>query len=399
MKYYLIAGEASGDLHASRLMAALKEQDPAAEFRYFGGDAMMAQGGTLVRHYKELAYMGFVQVVLHAHTILRGMKQCKDDLRAWQPDALILVDYPGFNLRIARYVHDLHLCPVFYYISPKIWAWKERRIKEIRRNVDCLLSILPFEVDYFKQKHNYDIHYVGNPTVDEIHDYRLQAVSQPKSKSQPVIALLPGSRLQEIRSNLPIMLDAVKPYADHYMIHLAVAPSLSWEAVYAPIIAKSGVNVQPAEGSTFDLLSTATAALVTSGTATLETALLRVPQVVCYYVMAGHLASWARRHLLRVPFISLVNLIAGHEVVPELVADGMTADNVRRHLASILPDGERRAEMLNGYEEVAAKLGPEGAPARAAKIITQFQPSARPLVASTLRRTLNPNPSTLNLNP
>lgn len=384
MKYYLIAGEASGDLHASHLMRALKEQDSAAEFRFFGGDMMAAEGGTLVRHYRDLAYMGFVQVALHLRTILRGMKQCQQDILSWGPDVLILVDYPGFNLKIARFIKQHFSAlgeksiPVFYYISPKIWAWKEHRINAIRRDVDELFSILPFEVDFFEKKHNYPIHYVGNPTVDEVDAYKkghsdsiasIAPVAPISSVSdKPIIALLAGSRKQEVRDNLTRMIEAARPYADSYELVLAGAPGLTPED-YRPYL--NDVPVTILYGKTYDILSQATAALVTSGTATLETALFRVPQVVCYYINFGKIVSAIRPYFLKVKYISLVNLIADKEVVPELVADGMTVENCRRHLASILPGGSARQAQLDGYDEMARRLGEPGAPRRAAKLIVE----------------------------
>lgn len=375
MKYYLIAGEASGDLHASHLMRALKEQDAEAEFRFFGGDMMAAEGGTLVRHYRDLAYMGFVQVALHLRTILNGMRQCQQDILAWHPDLLILVDYPGFNLKIARFIKQHFSAlgekgiPVYYYISPKIWAWKEHRINAIRRDVDELFSILPFEVDFFEKKHHYPIHYVGNPTVDEVDAYQ-RANSEVASNSidyrKPIIALLAGSRKQEVKDNLTRMIEAARPYADRYELVLAGAPGLTPDD-YRPYL--NDVPVTILYGQTYDILNRATAALVTSGTATLETALFRVPQVVCYYMRLGRLVSAIRPYFLKVRFISLVNLIADREVVPELVADGMTVENLRHHLASILPGGSARQAQLDGYEEMARRLGDPGAPRRAAKLM------------------------------
>ena len=389
MKYYFIAGEASGDLHASHLIAALKTEDPAAEFRGFGGDLMQAEGMTLVRHYRDLAYMGVIDVVLHARTILRGMRQCKNDLAAWHPDVVILVDYPGFNLKIARYVHDRQLCPVYYYIAPKLWAWKERRIKAIRRDVDEIFSILPFEVDFFEGKHHYPIHYVGNPTVDEVAEYKAQAPElhgpidrtfQRITKGAPIIAILCGSRQQEIRDNLPRMLAAAKPFADRYRLIIAGAPSIE-PATYDKYTA--GYEVDVLYDQTYALLSHSTAALVTSGTATLETALLRVPQVVCYYMQAGLLVSIARKFVLKIPYVSLVNLVAGREVVPELIARGMTVEACRHHLESILPGGCAREAQLRGYEEMAAKLGEPGAPQRAARLMIQALSSASPSSQNT----------------
>lgn len=368
MKYFLIAGEASGDLHAAHLMQALQRQDPRAEFRFYGGDEMQRVGGRLLCHYKHLAYMGFIPVLLHLRTILHGMKRCKMQIAEWKPDVVILVDYPGFNLKIARFVTKETLCPVFYYISPKIWAWKEHRIKAIRRDVTHLYSILPFEVSYFKERHNYPITYVGNPTVDEVAAYRQ---SHPAAETdEKLIALLPGSRRQEIEDNLSRMLQAVAPLREKgFRLAVAMAPAMPRE-VYENIFERSSVDMQAVEmveGNTYGLLSRASTALVTSGTATLETALFRVPQVVCYYVACGRFVSFLRRHLLKVPYVSLVNLVCGREVVPELVADGMTVANLRATLFPLLPGGSKRGEMLEGYEDMARKLGEPGAPERAAK--------------------------------
>ncbi|MBP3830217.1 MAG: lipid-A-disaccharide synthase [Bacteroidaceae bacterium] len=392
MKYYVIAGEASGDLHASHLIAALKQEDPEAQFRGFGGDLMAAEGTTLVRHYRELAYMGFVAVALHARTILRGLQQCKDDIVAWHPDVVILVDYPGFNLKIAKFVHSIALCPVYYYIAPKLWAWKEYRIKSLRRDVDELFSILPFEVDFFEGKHGLPVHYVGNPTVDEVEawkrrkdeeslemkneEYKLAAnpdgyplsSSFTRSPSYPLIALLAGSRKQEIRDNLPRMIAAAQPFTDKYALVIAGAPGIEPD-YYNKYIGTHKVEI--VYGKTYELLSKATAALVTSGTATLETALFRVPQVVCYFMKAGWLASLGRKLFIKTPFISLVNLVAGYEVVPELVADQMSVDSCRHYLESILPGGTAREAQLKGYELTAQRLGQPGAPQRAAKLMVE----------------------------
>lgn len=366
MKYFLIAGEASGDLHAAHLMKALQAEDPQAEFRFYGGDEMRQAGGTLLQHYRQLAYMGFVQVALHLPTILRGMRECKQHLKDWQPDVVILIDYPGFNLKMAKFVKQQLNCPVFYYISPKIWAWKEHRIRDIRQYVDRLFSILPFEIDFFEQKHHYPISYVGNPTMDEVTAYT-EAHGKPQPDGQ-TLALLPGSRSQEVNDNLSRMLQATAPLTNYRLV-IAVAPALPRQ-LYHDIIAGSGIDaarITLTEGRTYELLSHATAALVTSGTATLETALFRVPQVVCYYIRGGWLVSRLRPYFLKVPFISLVNLIAGREVVPELVADGMNVRQIRSCLTAILPGGPQREAQLQGYEEVARRLGQAGAPRRAAR--------------------------------
>lgn len=369
MKYYLIVGEASGDLHASHLMAALKEEDPRAEFRFFGGDMMAAVGGTMVKHYKELAYMGFIPVLLHLRTIFANMKRCKEDIVAWSPDVVILVDYPGFNLDIAKFVHAKTKIPVYYYISPKIWAWKEYRIKNIRRDVDELFSILPFEVEFF-EGHQYPIHYVGNPTVDEVTAFKAanpetfaDFISDNELADKPIIALLAGSRKQEIKDNLPDMIRAASAFPDYQLV-LAAAPGISPE-YYAEFV--KGTNLQVIFGRTYRLLQQADVALVTSGTATLETALFRVPQVVCYHTPVGKLVSFLRKHILKVKFISLVNLIAGREVVRELVADTMTVENMRNELKRLLFQEDYRRKMLDGYEEMVRLLGPAGAPRHAAR--------------------------------
>jgi lipid-A-disaccharide synthase len=388
LKYYLIAGEASGDLHASHLMQSLKKQDADAQFRFFGGDLMAAVGGTLVKHYRELAYMGFVPVLLHLRTILRNMKMCKQDIATWHPDVVILVDYPGFNLNIAKFAHRLRQTPeyaklkVYYYISPKIWAWKEYRIKNIKRDVDELFSILPFEVPFFEQKHHFPIHYVGNPTAQEVREY-LQALSATPSSVEaalaplaqgrltgaPVIALLAGSRKQEIKDNLPAMIAATRHLADRYDIVLAGAPSIE-PAYYGPFLA--GTHVALVVNKTYPLLSKAVAALVTSGTATLETCMFRVPQTVCYYTPLPRIIGFLKRSFLKVRFVSLVNLIADREVVRELVADTFSVENIRQELERILPGGDQRQRMLADYEEVHRCLGESHAPDEAARIMVHL---------------------------
>ena len=361
MKYYLIVGEASGDLHASHLMRALKDIDAEAEFRFFGGDLMTAVGGTRVRHYKELAYMGFIPVLLHLRTILRNMKMCKQDVVDWHPDCLILVDYPGFNLKIAEFVKSHTNIPVYYYISPKIWAWKEYRIKNIKRDVDQLFSILPFEVDFFEKKHHYPIHYVGNPTADEVRAF-LQ--SSPVANKESIIALLAGSRKQEIKDNLPAMLQAVKPYENNYQIVVAGAPGIE-PSYYQQFMQGSQADI--VFGQTYALLAKSHAALVTCGTATLETCLFGVPQVVCYKIPMPAVLGFLRRHFLKVKYVSLVNLVAGREVVKELLEDFSVA-NIRSELQKIL-SGPDRDRMLQGYQEVKQALGDEKAPDNAARLI------------------------------
>ena len=374
MKYYLIVGEASGDLHASNLMKALMAEDPEAEFRFFGGDLMTAVGGTCVKHYRELAYMGFIPVLLHLRTIFSNMDRCKHDIEAWKPDVLILVDYPGFNLKIAAYIKKHTQIPIYYYISPKIWAWKEYRIKNIRRDVDKLFSILPFEVDFFRG-HHYPVDYVGNPCVDAVDSF-LRTDTETKEQfcqrlnlesSRPIIALLAGSRKQEIKDNLSRMMEASRSFPQYQFV-IAGAPGIDPE-FYGHYLSDGAKIVF---GETYRLLCHSEAALVTSGTATLETALFRVPQVVCYYTAAGKLVSFLRRHILKVKYISLVNLVSGSEVVTELVADGMTVDNIRRELSAIIEGGSRRIQMLSGYDRMIQILGTPGASERAAKLMVKY---------------------------
>ncbi|MCQ2111048.1 MAG: lipid-A-disaccharide synthase [Bacteroidaceae bacterium] len=371
MKYYLIAGEASGDLHASNLMKALLQKDTEAQFRFFGGDMMSSVGGERVRHYRDLAYMGVWPVITHLGIILRSRKECFRDISTWHPDVVILIDYPGFNLEIARMVRSELGIPVYYYISPKIWAWKGYRIKNIRRDVDELFSILPFEVEFFR-KHDYPIHYVGNPCVDAVHSYlkNADAVSLTGS-GRPVLALLAGSRRQEIDRNLPMMLQAVSgiPEAAAYDLVLAGAPGIDPD-FYGKYLKNTDVKVF--FGKTYDILRAASAALVTSGTATLETCLFRVPQVVCYSMPCGKIVSAFRGRVLKVKFVSLVNLIAGREVVPELVAADMNVQNIRKELGPLLSDTATRKEQSAGYEEVISTLGPAGASEKAAEQMVEL---------------------------
>lgn len=378
MRYYLIAGEASGDLHASNLMAELKRQDSAAEFRFYGGDKMAAVGGTLVKHYRELAYMGFIPVLMHLPTILMGMRQCKADIARWQPDVVILVDYPGFNLDIAKYVHQQGFCKVYYYISPKIWAWKEYRIKNIRRDVDELFSILPFEVDWFKER-GYEVHYVGNPCVDAVEEWKREEKEKADSSSvsrasedmdeRKQIAILAGSRRQEIKDNLRMMLECAATF-EGYKIVIAGAPNIE-ETYYRKYIPRN-VQAEVRFGQTYQILSESEAALVTSGTATLETAILKVPQVVCYATPVGKFISWLRSKVLKVKYISLVNLVVNKEIVQELVADRMTKENIITCLGNILRGGKARQRMLDDYEEMNQKLGGAGASRRAAELMVRL---------------------------
>ena len=373
MRYYLIVGEASGDLHASHLMRSLQAVDPAAEFRFFGGDLMTAVGGTRVKHFKELAYMGFIPVLLHLRTIFRNMAFCKKDIVEWAPDVVILVDYPGFNLNIAKFLKSKTHIPVYYYISPKIWAWKEYRIKNIKRDVDELFSILPFEVNFFEKKHRYPIHYVGNPTVDEVRGFLSTynegfeqfCKANTLQADKPILALLAGSRRQEIKDNLPAMMQVAARFPQYQAV-LAGAPSIADE-YYEDFI--RGAQVQLVKNQTYPLLAHATAALVTSGTATLETALFNVPQVVCYKTPVPRLIRFAFNHIIKVEYISLVNLIMNKEVVSELFADRFTVDNISHCLQTLLPGGEARQEMLNNYALLQKVLGNDVAPDNAAKLM------------------------------
>lgn len=373
MKYYLIVGEASGDLHASRLMRSLKKVDEFAEFRFFGGDLMAAEGGTRVKHYKELAYMGFVPVLLHLGTIFSNMKMCKDDIVKWKPDVVILVDYPGFNLNIAKFLKKKTNIPAYYYISPKIWAWKEWRIRSIRRDIAEMFSILPFEVPFYEKKHHYPIHYVGNPTAQEVNEFRA-GYQQPFEEfctenqldiHRPILALLAGSRLQEIKDNLPAMIEVAERFEDFQMV-LAGAPSIE-DKYYEQFV--KGTPVKMVRNKTYQLLSHSTAALVTSGTATLETALFNVPQVVCYETPLPRLVRFAFDHIMSCKYISLVNLIADKEVVQEMFADRFKVDAIADQLYQLLPGKEGRERMLAEYQVVREHLGNQMAPDEAATIM------------------------------
>lgn len=389
MRYYLIVGEASGDLHASHLMKALKNQDKEAEFRFFGGDNMTAVGGERVRHYKELAYMGFIPVLLHLPTIFRNMAMCKRDITEWQPDVVILVDYAGFNLSIAKYLRDRRKKEpngkhpkVFYFIVPKLWAWKEHRIKNIKRDVDELFSILPFEKDFFEGMHGYPIHYVGNPTADEVRQFKSEykesyadfCKRNNLDENKPIIALLAGSRRQEIKDNLPAMLEAVKAYSDYQPV-LACAPGID-EDYYSEYIGDNIVG--RTHNETYALLSHSTAALVTSGTATLETAIFDVPQVVCYKTPVPPITRWAFNNIIKCKYISLVNLIADKEVVQELFADRFSVKTIKEELGKILPNGEGREKMMQEYDIIDERLGEDVAPENAARLMISKAPSRPP---------------------
>lgn len=373
----MIVGEASGDLHASRLMRSLRQYDAKAEFRFFGGDLMKAEGGTLVRHYRDLAYMGFIPVLLHLPTIFKNMSFCKRDIVEWKADVVILVDYPGFNLDIAKFLHKNTSIPVYYYISPKIWAWKEWRVKSIKRDVSEMFSILPFEVAFYERRHHYPIHYVGNPTAEEVRTFK-DGYSETKEEfcrrnglepSKPIIALLAGSRKQEIKDNLPAMLASVKAVAADYQCVLACAPSID-DSYYRKVIGQGSVLM--VHDDTYPLLAHSTAALVTSGTATLETALFDVPQVVCYETPLPKIIRWGFNHVIKCDYISLVNLVADKEVVPELFADRFSVDNIKRHLLALLPGTADREKMLAGYEIVRQRLGMESAPDNAARVMVDL---------------------------
>ena len=370
MKYYIIAGEASGDLHASNLMQAIKEKENNAEFRFFGGDLMQQVGGTLVKHYRELAFMGFVPVLLNLKTILRNLEICKKDIVEFAPDVVILVDYPGFNLKIAKYLKLNTSIPVTYYISPKIWAWKEYRIKDFKKYVDQMLCILPFEVDFYK-KHNYPVNYVGNPTVDAIEKREnknqtfQEFIDLHKLEDKPIIAILAGSRKQEIEDNLPHMLKAIEVFKSHQVV-IAGAPGIDKD-FYDKTLDDN--NATLLFGQTYNILSQANVALVTSGTATLETALLNVPQVVCYKTPVPNLIYWAFKNLFHAPYISLVNLIADKKVVRELFAKFFSVENIHDETEKLLFDPEYRKNMLREYKLIQEKLGTENASDKAAKLI------------------------------
>lgn len=379
MKYYLIAGEASGDLHAGHLMESIRKHDTRSEVRYW--------------YRPDLAYMGFVSVVLHLPQILRGMKECKADIAEFEPDRLILVDYPGFNLKMASWFYDTYVAgrgssvapKIVYYIPPKIWAWKEKRIVQIRKYVNTILSILPFEVDWYRDRDVSQICYVGNPTLDEISVFDSTLTEKEikawrRSLNLPsesrVVALMPGSRSQEIELNLPMMLRSAMRVGKGFCFVIASAPnidvSLYEKIIKTNVVCPEMIRLAPCDGSksSFMLLRNAYAAMVTSGTATLETAIMRVPQVVCYAMRCAKLFSFLRRLFLRVPYVSLVNLIAGFEVVPELVAGDLSQEGLNNVLGKILTDEESRQKQLEGYECVLQKLGEVGAPDRAASIVT-----------------------------
>jgi lipid-A-disaccharide synthase len=365
MKYYIIAGEASGDLHGSNLMKALYKEDPAADIRFWGGDLMQNVGGTLVKHYRELAFMGFAEVVMNLRTILNNIKFCKADIEKFNPDVIIFIDYPGFNMRIAKWAKQKGI-KTHYYIAPQIWAWKENRIKAVKNDFDKLFVILPFEKEFFEVKHHFPVDFVGHPLIDAIHN-RVETDgtsfrNQNNLDERPIIALLPGSRKQEIAKMLGMMLSIVPDFPGYQFV-IAGAPSQDYHFYEQFLTTK---NVKFVSNKTYDLLSTATAALVTSGTATLETALFKVPEVVCYK------GSWASyqiaKRIITLKYISLVNLIMDEEVVTELIQDKLNPENLKKELSKLLDTGYRAA-LLQKYDALEAKLGGIGASEKTAKLI------------------------------
>lgn len=367
MKYYLIAGEASGDLHASNLMKALKAEDPSAEFRFWGGDLMKGVGGTLVKHYRDLAFMGFLEVIMNLRTIFKNIAFCKKDISSFKPDVIIFIDYPGFNFRIAKWAKRNDY-KTFYYISPQIWAWKENRIKAIKRDVDELFVILPFEKDFFEKRHDYPVHFVGHPLLDVVAHRspvsEREFIETHQLKEKPIIALLPGSRHQEIEKMLSTMLEMPDEFKDYQFV-IAGAPSQDRE-FYLPFIKKD--NVDLVMDSTYELLDVAHAALVTSGTATLETALFQVPEVVCY--KGSYFSYLIAKNLIKLNYISLVNLIMDQEVVKELIQKDFNTSNLKMELTKLL-DPKKREKMLRDYDALKEKLGGVGASTRAARIIVR----------------------------
>jgi lipid-A-disaccharide synthase len=361
MRYYIIAGEASGDLHGSNLIRALHVEDPAAEIRAWGGDKMAAAGATLVKHYRDLAFMGFVEVIKHLGTILKNIRFCKKDILAFKPDVLVLIDYPGFNLRIAKWAKGQGI-KVVYYISPQVWAWKESRVAAIKRDVDKMLVILPFEQDFYKDKWAFDVAYVGHPLIEVVQHERAEVPVVPLA-GKPVIALLPGSRAQEIKQQLPVMLSVINDFPDYQFV-VAGAPSQP-DALYEALIGNSGVLL--IRNQTYNLLKQAMAALVTSGTATLETALFGVPQVVCYW--GNPVSFWLAKKLVKIKYISLVNLIMDREVVTELIQNDLNQERLKAELALLLSGGEHTVTMMKNYAALWDKLGSKAASGLAAKAI------------------------------
>jgi lipid-A-disaccharide synthase len=367
LKLYLIAGEASGDLHAANLMKALRKEDETIEFRFWGGDLMEKEGGKPVKHIRDLAFMGFIEVVMNLKTILSNIRFCKTDIEVYQPDALVLIDYPGFNLRIAEWAKSKGI-KVYYYISPQVWAWKQNRVFKIKKSVDHLFAILPFEKAFFK-KFDYDVEYVGHPLLDAIEQFRATEIDSTSFREtnnldqRPIIAVLPGSRKQEIRVKLPLMLDALESF-DNYQIVIAGAPALDPD-FYSPFISNNRIRI--IHGETYNILNAAEIGVVTSGTATLETALFQVPEVVCY---KGSSISYAiAKRLIKIKFISLVNLILDREVVKELIQHECTASNIRREVETIVIGGSKREKMLAEFSTLKKTLGEGGASRQVAQSI------------------------------
>jgi lipid-A-disaccharide synthase len=380
MKYYIIAGEASGDLHASNLVKSLKSADTKAEFRGWGGDLMQEQGVHLVKHYRDLAFMGFAEVIQHLPEILRNIKFCKSDLLAYKPDALILVDYPGFNLRIAKFAKKAGL-KIIYYISPQVWAWKSSRVHLIKEVVDKMLVIFPFEKEFYK-KHNYTVDFVGHPLLDVINQSPYSSLDgflkENNLPHKPIIALLPGSRHQEIENMLPVMSDTALRFPELQFI-IAGAPSAHKEWYQAFL---NHPNITIVYGKTYELLSHSTAALVTSGTATMEAALWGVPEVICYRSsgLTGAISYQIAKRLIgkKLKYIGIVNLVMDKEVVKELIQHELTVENLSEELKKLMNDTSSRQRILNDYKAVYEKLGGAGASARGAKIITEFLQNAKP---------------------
>ncbi len=376
MKYYIIAGEASGDMHGANLMKALKKRDTHALFRCWGGDLMCAAGGVLVKHYSDLAFMGFVEVVANLPTILNNFKLCERDLLRYQPDVLILIDYPGFNLRMAKFANAKGI-KVFYYICPQIWAWHSSRAKKMRTIVDAFFVILPFEKAFYKKWH-IDAHFVGHPLLDALTQTPKSSLSalplvnpqqqKTNTTTRPIIALLPGSRQQEIKRVLPIMLSVIPHFADAYQFVIAAAPAIS-DKLYEQFMKQQQCEVQLVKGQTYDLLQQATAALVTSGTATLETALFKVPQVVCYKGSA--VSVQIAKFLVTIKYISLVNLILDKAAVQELIQENLTTQNLVAALHAVLPNGKQHPTILADYELLQKELGAGGASEKTADLMLE----------------------------
>ncbi len=368
MNYYILAGEASGDLHGSNLIKAIHQTDTSATIRCWGGDKMQEAGATLVKHYRELAFMGFAEVIANLRTIFKNLSFCKEDILAHKPDVIILIDYPGFNLRIAKWAKEQQI-KVIYYISPQVWAWKENRVKMMKQCIDLMLVILPFEKDYYQHKWNWQVHYVGHPLLEEVARSKAQQkLQQPSISAKPIIALLPGSRKQEILKKLPVMLQVSQSLPDYQFV-IAKAPGVE-ETFYNGLIS-SYSNVSAVSNQTYSLLQQSTAALVTSGTATLETALFHVPQVVCY--KGNEISYQIAKRLVNIKYISLVNLIMDREVVKELIQHEMNAANLLSELKKILPGSTQREEVLQQYKQLASVLSAGGnASATAAQLILTF---------------------------